>query len=241
MNAIDTTNDPARSAASDNKSDEPAVDETSDEASPEDGEFVSVDDGELASVELAELDAAVDEVLASVPAVGADGTDAAGLKPDRKKLEEQLEALKRKEFELRRALLMADHPELADSIRVLEGRIFAITRAEGKLAQGLSKADARKRDTLDKKLGSLREKRAELDAQIEKLEADLTALGADRSQVYEAERREAIEQLLVSLSEHEPAFRAAGIEAVSLVPELTRWLPEVERLAETLVKNRPST
>ena len=41
--------------------------------------------------------------------------------PDRKKIEEQLGALKRKEAELRRALAIADHPALAEAIRALEG------------------------------------------------------------------------------------------------------------------------
>jgi len=159
-------------------------------------------------------------------------------KPDRRKLEEQLEALKRKEFELRRALSIADHPDLADAIRALEGRAYAIQRAETKLAQGLSKSEERRRETIEKKLASLREKRAELDAQIGALELEQQALGAERAQAFEAERRHALEQLLVTLGTHEPAFRAAGLEATELVPELTRYLPEIQVLAESLVAAR---
>src|SRR6187402_2004414 len=62
---------------------------------------------------------------------------------DRKRLAEQLHALKRKEFELRRALAAAEHPELAESIRLIEGRAFAVSRVEAKLAEGFSKAEAR--------------------------------------------------------------------------------------------------
>ena len=159
-------------------------------------------------------------------------------KLDRRKLEEQLEALKRKESELRRALTLADHPALAETVRVLEGRIYAVARVEAKLVQGPSKSEARRRETIAKKLASLQEKRAEIDAQITQLEAELTALGADRTQVYESERREALAQLMVTLSTSEAQFREAGIEVTTLVPELARLLPELEQLAEGMVAAR---
>jgi hypothetical protein len=161
-------------------------------------------------------------------------------RPVRKKLEEQLEALKRKEFELRRALAIADHPELAEAVRVIEGRAFQISRVEAKLAQGLTKSEERRRDTIEKKLGSLRDKRAELDAQIGVLESELLALGAERATTFGSERLQALEQLLIALSTHQAALDAAGMEASSLVPELARWLPEIEVLAEQLAAARPS-
>src|SRR5262245_33363436 len=40
-------------------------------------------------------------------------------KNDRKRLSEQLEALRRKEAELLRALAITDHPDLADAIRTI--------------------------------------------------------------------------------------------------------------------------
>ena len=165
-------------------------------------------------------------------------TDIALEKLDRRKLEEQLEALKRKENELRRALTLADHPSLAEAVRVLEGRIYAVARVEAKLAQGPSKSEARRRETIGKKLSVLQEKRAELDAQIGQLEAELSALGADRTQVHEGERREALEQLMVSLSSSEGQFQEAGIEVTTLVPDLVRLLPEVIALAEGKVAAR---
>jgi hypothetical protein len=160
-------------------------------------------------------------------------------RPTRKRLEEQLEALKRKESELRRALVIADHPELGDAIRVLQGRAYAIGRIEAKLMQGLSKSEERRRDTLDKKLGSLRAKRAELDTQIGALESELHALGAERTAAFELERKDALQELLIALGTHEPALREAGIEASSLVPELTQWMPEIEALAQRLSSERP--
>jgi chromosome segregation ATPase len=175
------------------------------------------------------------------PQSGEEPTDAAAAKVDRRKLEEQLHVLKRKEFELRRALVIADHPELADVIRVLEGRAYALTRAEAKLAQGLTKAEERRRETTEKKLSSLREKRAELDAQIGALESELRSLGAERMQVFEAEQRQALEQLLVALGTHEPALRAAELDAASLVPELAGFLPKIQALAETLVAARDAS
>ena len=167
--------------------------------------------------------------------MGADGTDE---RPTRKRLEEQLEALKRKETELRRALVIADHPELADAIRALQGRAYAIGRVEAKLAQGLSKAEERRRETLDKKLATLCAKRDELNTQIGALETELHALGAERTAAIELERKQALEQLLIALGTHEPSLRAAGIDASTLVPELNQWLPEIEGLAERLVAER---
>lgn len=173
------------------------------------------------------------------PAVTSEDTDPAntaadepGERLDRKKLEEQLEALKKKEAELRRALLMADHPALTEAIRAIQGRTYAIGRVEAKLAQGPSKSEARRRDTLNKKVSSLREKRAEIDEQLTQLETELAGLGADRTQLYEAERREAIEQLFVALGTHDAAFREVGLEPTAAVPEIVRFLPEIEALAE---------
>lgn len=166
--------------------------------------------------------------------VGADSDE----RPTRKRLEEQLEALKRKETELRRALVIADHPELADAIRALQGRAYAIGRVEAKLAQGLSKAEERRRETLDKKLAALSAKRDELNTQIGALETELHALGAERTAAIELERKQALEQLLIALGTHEPSLSAAGIDASTLVPELNQWLPEIEGLAERLVAER---
>lgn len=168
--------------------------------------------------------------------LAADAVDAgqpteASAQGDRKRLAEQLQALKRKEFELRRALAAADHPELAESIRLIEGRAFAVSRVEAKLAQGFSKSEARRREVIEKKLGSLRDKRAELDSQIGALEAELGGLGSDRLTTFGQERQQALEQLLLALSTHEASLRAAGLDPASLIPEIEGWLPELEALA----------
>ncbi len=167
-------------------------------------------------------------------------TDGNSPATDRKRIEEQLEALKRREFELRRALAVADHPELAEAIRVLEGRAYAVTRVEVKMSQGLSKAEERRRETLDKKLVSLRERRAELDVQIGEVETQLAPLGEARTRAFEAERREAMELLIAALSHHHDALHAAGLDAANLVPDLARWMPEVVTLAEQLAGNATS-
>ena len=156
----------------------------------------------------------------------------------RKKLEEQLEALKRKEVELRRALVMADHPELVDAIRLLQGRTYALERVEAKLLVGLSKAELRRQETLQKKRDSLSDKRAELDRQLAELDSELHALGTERQQGFESERKQALSELLLALGTHDPALHAAGIEATELVPEIGRWLPEIEALAETLASGK---
>jgi hypothetical protein len=154
---------------------------------------------------------------------------------EREHIKEQLNTLKRREFELRRALAIAEHPELADAIRTLEGRTYAVAKAQAKLAQGLSKAEERRRDTLERKLSGLREKRAALDAQIGELDSELAALGVERTRTYELERQAALEQLLAALGTHGNALGAAGLEASELVPELEAWLPEVHACAEAFV------
>lgn len=153
---------------------------------------------------------------------------------DRRALEAQLEALKRKESELRRALAIADHPELADAIRIIEGRAYAVTRVEAKIAAGLSKSEERKRETLEKKLVSLQEKRADLDAQIAEVKEQLAPLGQARLEAFEAERRAAVQELIVVMSQHDDALRSAQLEMAQLVPEIARLMPEIMQLAESL-------
>jgi chromosome segregation ATPase len=160
---------------------------------------------------------------------------------ERKRLEQQLDALKRKETEIRRALALADHPELGEAVRVIEGRVFALSRADTKVAQGVSKGEARRRETIEKKLGSLREKRAELEQQITTLESELSGLGSDRLAGYQAERREALEQLLVAVASHDTVFSSASVEAAQLIPDLARWLPDLEALAKQLDAAHPRT
>lgn len=242
MNAIDTTPDDERErtvAADSEPEAEPEAEST--EAEAHDGAPAP----DLAASDLPADEASADEASADEPA--GEEADDADLPPppereldklDRKKLEEQLEALKRKEAELRRALTLADHPALLESVRQLEGRAYAVARVDAKLEKGPSKAEARRREAVAKKLASLEDKRRELDAQIEQLHAELAALGADRAQQHERERREALEQLMVAIGEHEPAFREAGLEVAQMVPDVARLLPEIEKLAETLVASR---
>jgi hypothetical protein len=161
--------------------------------------------------------------------------------PDEKKrLEKQLDALKRKESELRRALLVAERPELAEAIRTIQGHAYSVQRAEDKASHGLSKAEVRRRDTLDKKLTGLREKRTELDKQIEALEAEHNTLGAEQAAASQVERRQALGQLLRSLSMNAAAFTDAGIDAQSVVPELARLMPELEGFARELTDTAQS-
>jgi chromosome segregation ATPase len=157
---------------------------------------------------------------------------------DKKRLEDQLEALKRKERELRRAIVIADHPGLAEAIRQLEGRAFALSRAEAKLAQGLSKSEARRKETLEKKLATLRAKRAELDGQIDTLDAELRSLVEARTEVLEGERQRALRELVATLGEHTAALTEAGLEAGELVPEIDQRMDELRAVAEELVAAR---
>jgi hypothetical protein len=148
-------------------------------------QLTSEDDAEAG--ELARADGLIGEPT-ELPSPEVELAAGDGDRPTRRKLEEQLEALKRKEVELRRALVMADHPELADSIRILQGRTYALERVEVKLALGLTKAELRRRETLQKKLASLADKRAELDAQTLEVQTELDSLGTERQLGYEAER-----------------------------------------------------
>jgi hypothetical protein len=157
--------------------------------------------------------------------------------PSKRKIEEQLEALKRKEAELRRALVVAEHPELAEAIRLLQGRTYALERSQDKLALGLTKVEVRRRETLQKKRASLEGKRAELDAQIAELDGELLGLGVERQRGYEAQHRQALEELLLALGAHLGQVQAAGLEITELLPDLKRWLPEIERLAAQKTAN----
>ena len=177
----------------------------------------------------------------AAPGQAAEAAESAGEEASppntRRRIEEQLEALKRREAELRRELAVADHPELAEPLRVLEGHAYAVARVEAKMAQGLSKAEERRRETLEKKLASAREKRMEIDAQIAELEAELAPLGEARMLAFEAERKDCMERLLAALGTHEGDFQRAGLDTSVLVPDLARLMPEVRTLAETLAQS----
>jgi chromosome segregation ATPase len=160
------------------------------------------------------------------------------LATDKKRLEGQLEALKKKELELRRALATADHPELADAIRLLEGRTYVLTRVEAKIALGLSKSEERRKDTLEKKLDALRAKRAELDAQIDALTKEHESLVQARALGLEGERRAALNELVAALGAHAAALADAGLDVDELVPEIGRRAAEIRAAAEELVRAR---
>jgi hypothetical protein len=180
--------------------------------------------------DVAELETAED--THAIPAAEVALSPEAIAQNERKRLAEQLDALKRKEFELRRALAAADHPEVADAIRAIEARAFAVSRAEGKVAQGFSKTEARRREVIEKKLAVQRAKRAELDGQIGELETELSGLGADRLAAFESERLEALEQLMIVMATHDAGLRAAKLDLSGLVPDIERWLPELEAIAK---------
>lgn len=150
---------------------------------------------------------------------------------ERQRLEEQLQNLKRKEAELRCALIATDHPELAEPVGEIQSRAHAISRVEEKLAQGLSKGEVRRREALEKKLNGLRAKRDELDEQIATLEQEHAELGVERMAQFEAERQEALELLMAAFATHADSLKAAGIDPKSLVPDMQRWWPELESIA----------
>jgi hypothetical protein len=200
---------------------------------------------EEAVVEEAEAGAAEQEAdahSADVEALSDEASEAAGEeqepKNDRKRLAEQLDALRRKEAELLRALAVADHPDLADAIRTIEARVYGVTRADAKIAQGLSKSEARRQETLTKKVTALREKRAELDTQIGGLEAELEEIGAARLTDFQRERHDALQALMVALATHDSAIGAAGLDVRSLLPEIGGLLPELEAIARSVSETR---
>ena len=137
-----------------------------------------------------------------------------------------------------RALAITDHPDLADAIRTIEARVYCVARADAKLAQGLSKSEARRQEVLSKKLSALKEKRAELDTQISALEAESQELGAARLTDFQRERHEALQSLMVALATHDPALDAAGLNVRSLLPELSGLMPELEAIARTATEQR---
>ncbi len=151
---------------------------------------------------------------------------------DRDRIVRQLEQLKRREAELRRALIVADHPELDAPIREVDGRVYGVQLASERLDAPLTKGEQKKIERFEKKLEGARVKRAELDAAIAELEGELKALRDDRQSTLEAQRDEALRNLLTTLAEHAPAFEAVGMQISTIVPELEPWLPTLRAMAE---------
>lgn len=149
---------------------------------------------------------------------------------DRSRIEAQLEQLKQRECELRRALAIAEHPALADAIHRIEGRAYGVRRVEAKIAQGLSKSEQRKKDTLEKKRAAAVERRAELDAQIAALDAELEPLGQGRITAFETERVEALLRLIAVLDEHQDAIGAVSLDLPSLIPSLAGWQSDIDAI-----------
>lgn len=156
----------------------------------------------------------------------------AAAKAERKRIEEQLAMLEKKQAELRRALAIADHPELGEAIREIEGRIYRASKAQTKLENPLTKSEVRQRDKLAKKLETARAKRAELDQTIASLETELNALGEGRIEGLKAEHDAAVRALFATLARYAEAFESAGLQAANLIPELKAWLPTLRALAE---------
>jgi hypothetical protein len=167
-------------------------------------------------------EAAAEEVPAEVPV--------AQEPPGRDRIQQQLEALKQREAELRRELAIADHPQLRDAILAIEGRAYGVTRVEAKMAEGLSKSEQRRKETLEKKLAGAIERRAEIDLQIAALELELMPLGEARALAFTKERGEALRTLAALLASHEPALAAASLDVSMLVPALASWRAEIDAL-----------
>ncbi len=165
---------------------------------------------------------------------------------ERRRLEAELAAIEKKREELARALIVNAHPELADPIRVLTGRLYAVARVEERMREPLSKGETRKLESLGKKRESLLAKRAELDAKRAEVESEigtvdheLSLLGDERTKGFGRERDEALEQLVVSLAQLGPVFDGAGVDPVRVVDGLEARMPEVKLAAEELA-TRPS-
>ena len=184
----------------------------------------------------------------AMPAVAAPELGAGAMAPaaddavaERRRLEAELAAIEKKREELARALVVNEHPGLAEPIRVLVGRLYAISRVEERMREPLSKSEMRKLESLGKRREALLAKRAELDAKRAELETELTSvarelalLGDERSQGFERERGQALEALVVALAQLGPAFDAAGVDPARLIDGLAPRLPEVEATARAL-------
>lgn len=151
---------------------------------------------------------------------------------DRDRIVRQLEQLKRREAELRRALIVADHPALDAPIREVDGRVYGVHMASERLDAPLTKGEQKKIERIEKKLETAKAKRAELDLAIEELGGELRALREDRRATLEGQRDEALSNLLTTLAEHAPTFEAVGMQISEVIPELEPLLPKLREMAE---------
>ena len=183
--------------------------------------------------------AAVAEAAAEVVGAMEAASDPA---KERHRIEEQLALLEQKKRELSKALVLADHPALQGPLRMIEGRLYAVSRAETQMAAGLSKSEekrkeslAKKRETLALKKADLASKLAEAEDQLLAIDKDLLALGDDRRVAFEKERRSALEALVIALSEHGPVFDAVKVDPAAIIEGLAPRMGEVHATAERLV------
>lgn len=189
---------------------------------------VEADDGAL---DAAESNEATESSEASEPNDASEAVEDR-TQSERSRIEEQLALLEKKQAELRRALAIADHPELGDAIREIEGRAYGLSRAEQRLAEPRTKGEERQRAKLEKKLEATKQKRDELDRAIAAIETELAALSEERVTALRADRETALQALFVVLARHADAFESAGVQVTVLVPELEAWLPELRAMAD---------
>ncbi|HEY4120749.1 MAG TPA: hypothetical protein VGM56_22945 [Byssovorax sp.] len=183
------------------------------------------------------------EVETAAPPVA---TEAEQIAADKKRIHDQLEALKRRESELRRELAIADHPALRGALRTIERGAAGVAAVDARIAEGLSKAEERKREVLDKrheaavarrdevktKIEELGAKLGELEAKVVELDAERAALGEVRTTALELERRSALTVLAAALVEHGPAIAAVGLDLPALVPALDGYRADILSLTD---------
>ncbi|HVY46627.1 MAG TPA: hypothetical protein VHB21_12150 [Minicystis sp.] len=172
------------------------------------------------------------EAVDAAPAAEPPGDAEAAALADKRRIQEQLDALKRREAELRRELAIADHPELRGSLRAIERAAVLVSAADAKIAAGPSKSDARRRDALEKQLAAAHAKRAEVDAKIAEIEAELRDVVGSREAALAEERRAALTGLAATLVEHGPKLAAAGLDLPMLLPGLAGWREDILELTK---------
>jgi len=158
---------------------------------------------------------------------------------DRQRLEQELRAVRRKELELMRAIVVADHPQLGEALTVLETHMQRVVSAQQQLAEGLSESDRRRHAELTELMNGLKQQRADLNLEIEAHECELRALGEERSQRLQFAEREALHALATAHQEHERSLLSAGANLEVLLPGLLALLATAqaddERLSELVL------
>ena len=141
-----------------------------------------------------------------------------------KSVSERLRALRKKEAELVLQITLGEHPELKRVFEDMQECIENIDKCVKVLGQELTKAELRKRDTLQKRLDKLLEKKEALLTAIAGLEEQVSSYADSRKDDVKADKANWLKALQKHIEENDAVFEEKEVEIEEIFANLERYI-----------------